>query len=58
MGNIPRKCVGYKTPKEFYKSYSKCCTSNWNSQGGERFRRVTTSKASGASPQEIGEFKK
>ena len=37
INNIPRKCIGYKTPKEFYKSYSKCCTSNWNSQGGERF---------------------
>ena len=28
INNIPRKCIGYKTPKEFYKSYSKCCTSN------------------------------
>ena len=37
INNIPRKCIGYKTPKEFYKNYSKCCTSNWNSQGGERF---------------------
>ena len=26
INNIPRKCIGYKTPKEFYKSYSKCCT--------------------------------
>ena len=58
INNISRKFIGYKILKEFYKSYSKCCTSNWNSQGGERFRRVTTSKASGASPQEIGEFKK
>ena len=57
INNIPRKCIGYKTPKEFYKSYSKCCTSNWNSQGGERFRRVTTSKA-GTSPQWRKEFRK
>ena len=28
MNNIFRKCIGYKTPKEFYKSYSKCCTLN------------------------------
>ena len=28
INNIPRKCIGYKTPKEFYENYSKCCTSN------------------------------
>ena len=28
INNIPRKCIGYRTLKEFYESYSKCCTSN------------------------------
>ena len=28
INNISRECIGHKTPKEFYKSYSKCCTSN------------------------------
>ena len=28
INNIPRKYIGHKTLKEFYKSYSKCCTSN------------------------------
>ena len=26
--NIPRKCIGYKTLKEFYENYPKCCTSS------------------------------
>ena len=37
INNIPRKCIGYKTPKKFYENYPKCCTSSWNSQEGERF---------------------
>ena len=37
INNIPRKCIGYKTPKEFYENYPKCCTSSWNPQGGKRF---------------------
>lgn len=28
INNIPRKCIGYKTPKEFYESLTGCCTSN------------------------------
>ena len=30
INNIPRECMGYKTPKEFYENYPKCCTSSWN----------------------------
>ena len=28
INNIPRECMGYKTPKEFYENYPKCCTSS------------------------------
>ena len=28
INNIPRKCTGYKTPKEFYENYRKCRTSS------------------------------
>lgn len=28
INNIPRKCIDYKTPKEFYESLTGCCTSN------------------------------
>ena len=28
INNIPRKCIGYKTPKEFYESLVGCCTSS------------------------------
>lgn len=27
INNIPRKCIDYKTPKEFYESLTGCCTS-------------------------------
>ena len=40
INNIPRKCIGYKTPKEFYENYPKCCTSSWNPQGGKRLMTV------------------
>ena len=32
INNIPRKCMGYEIPKEFYENYHKCCTSNRNLQ--------------------------
>ena len=35
INNISRKFIGYKILKEFYKSYSKCCISNWNSHNRE-----------------------